>query len=238
MIQSHNQTIDMEQLAPLSTESSDDFRYLPTVNQTTPEYFYDTFPEGETFPNLQNTSKSLDISWINRKVDKAFQHSLSKVDWQLFLTLKFLKKSFNSLRPKATWERKRYVWWVMSALRLSLGLSRNDIQYFCTEESNENGEAHYHILIHCVYPHKVSVQATRSMLLHWLDPWIVTIPKKEKKDLEEPHLQTIRDVSRTVSYVLKLPLDQHEPKPFFHSFKFVRFYQRYLRWKNNSSNPF
>jgi hypothetical protein len=200
------------------------------------QYVYGDFPDGDTFINFQDEHKHPSTRYIRRKMACAFQYSLRKVDWQLFLTLKFRRRSYNSLKPAATQERKRYAWELLMGLPKNLLLSRNDIQFFATEEVNANDEAHYHILIFCARPEKASVEATRQMLLMMIDPKIIVVPKMRENQAEEPHLQTIKNLFRAVDYVLKTPIEQQGEKPYFHSEKFARFTLRHEIWKNRNKH--
>lgn len=187
---------------------------------------YETFPDGEDFIDLQNTSNSLNINYIEGKYDKAFYYSLRKVQWNLFLSIQYRKLGLKSKTESSHKRRRDLIRRIFKITAGKLGLSNNDLQYFCFEERNQLIGSHLHLVVHCKRPDKASVEATKDTLLWLLQRLhrVIVIPNGHTK-----HVQTVDYSDRTLKYCLKLKLDENE-KPFFHSFDFIRFYHRHLKW--------
>ena len=212
---------------------SEDFSAI-LKKQNNSGYDYDTFPEGVYFHDLQNTSNTLNISYIEGKYDRAFYYSLKKIQWHLFLSIQFRTRKYNGRSPCDYLMRRGFIKEFFEEIIVSQNLSQNDLQYFCFEERNSLIGSHLHLVVHCKHPELVSVDQTRLAMLQLLDDneHIVIIPTGHTK-----HVQKVDYSDKVLKYCLKLRLDDTE-KPYFHSNGFTRFYQRHLNWlakqKSNS----
>jgi hypothetical protein len=189
---------------------------------------YELLPSGHTFIDIQNTSKRLIYNYILHKIDRAFYEPLSLIAWDFFVSLQFTAKKFRHNSDTSRKKRKMYIYQLFHRLNNKLNLSTNDIQWFCTEENNADDEYHCHIIVKCVYPDKSPLEQTRLALMDLINPQIVIIPSQTNSKGEPLHVQTIYFQDRCLRYVLKTNWDQTEPKPYFHSFKFVRWYNRHI----------
>jgi len=202
--------------------SSEDFR-----TSKSSEYVTTLLPDGLYLPNPE---KLVGMERLIRcKFDNAYYQPLRKIDWNVFVTLKFRRKRYTSTSQSASWRRERYLRDLGHEVIGQLNLSSNDLQYFWAEETNAENQAHYHVLFHRVYPNKCSVEDLRKSIERNIDPKIVQIPRT-LADHEPPHVQTVKSQDQVVRYVLKLPLFRDEPKVVGHSHKFVRFFKRRENW--------
>jgi hypothetical protein len=193
---------------------------------------YDTFPNGEDIHDLQNTSNTLNISYIEGKYDRAFYYSLKRIDWHLFLSIQFRPYRYKGKSHSSFLNRREFTRTFFEKVTLKLGLSNNDLQYFGFEESNAVEGSHFHIVVHCKRPDKASIEATQQAMLQILQEnhKIVIIPPKHNL-----HIQKVDYSDRTLKYCLKLKLDEQE-KPYFHSFGFITFYNRHLNWQEKQKS--
>jgi hypothetical protein len=204
---------------------TEDFRKI-LKKQNNSGYDYETFPEGVYFHDLQNTSNTLNISYIEGKYDRAFYYSLKRIDWHLFLSIQFRTPKYNGRSSSAQLKRRGFIKEFFEEIIVSQNLSQNDLQYFCFEERNSLIGSHLHLVVHCKHPELVSVDQTRLAMLQLLEDneHIAIIPTGHTK-----HVQIVDYSDKVLKYCLKLRLDDTE-KPYFHSNGFTRFYQRHLNW--------
>jgi len=204
---------------------TEEFRHILNTQKYS-GYDYDTFPNGEYFHDLHNTSNTLNISYIEWKYDRAFYYSLKKIEWHLFLSIQFRTRKYNGRSSTDHQNRRGFIKEFFEELIVSQNLSQNDLQYFCFEERNSLIGSHLHLVVHCKHPELVSVDQTRLAMLQLLEDnqHIVIIPTDHTK-----HVQKVDYSDKVLKYCLKLRLDDTE-KPYFHSNGFTRFYQRHLNW--------
>ena len=204
---------------------TEEFRHILNTQKYS-GYDYDTFPNGEYFHDLQNTSNSLNISYIEGKYDRAFYYSLKRIRWDLFLSIQFKTPKYNGRSSYDFLKRREFIREFFEEIVVSLNLKQNDLQYFCFEERNSLIGSHLHIIVHCKHPETVSVDQTRLAMLQLLqdNQHIVIIPSGHTD-----HVQKVNYSDRVLKYCLKLRLDDTE-KPYFHSHGFTRFYNRHLNW--------
>jgi hypothetical protein len=184
-------------------------------------------PDGLYLPNPE---KLVGMERLIRcKFDNAYYQPLRKIDWNVFVTLKFRGKRYTGTSQSGSWRRERYLRDLGHEVIGELDLSSNDLQYFWAEEINAEDQAHYHVLFHLVYPDKCSLDDLRRSIEVNIDPKIVQIPKS-LPDQEPPHVQTVKSRDQVVRYVLKVPLFQDEPKVVGYSHKFIRFWKRHRNW--------
>jgi len=196
-----------------------------------PDYSPTAFPNGIFLPSK---AEPADTKLISYKFDNAYYEPLRKIDWNVFVTLKFRGKRYTGSSPSGAWRRERYLRELGHEVIGELNLSSNDLQYFWAEEINSDQEAHYHVLFHSVYSDKCSAEDLRGSIERNIDPKIVQIPRTVGSE-EPPHVQTVQSQDRVVRYLLKIPIFQNEPKTVGHSHKFVRFWKRQNRWRMRSA---
>jgi hypothetical protein len=205
--------------------SSEEFKEILSLQKDS-GFDYETFPEGEDFHDLQNTSNSLNINYVEGKYDRAFYYSLRKIQWDLFLSIQFRKPKYKARSDSAFQNRRAFMWEFFEETKARLFLSKQDLHYFCFEENNRVEGSHFHIVVFCKRPDKASVDKTRQAMLDILKEYehIVIIPPNHTK-----HVQKIDYRDRVLKYSLKINLDDTE-KPYFHSVGFCCFYNRHLKW--------
>jgi hypothetical protein len=187
---------------------------------------YDPSPDSEEINDLHKDANPLNSSNIEDQYDSAFYHALKKIQWHLFLSIKFRTEGLIGESRSSMLMRREFVRKLFRLTINKLELNQNDLQYFAFEERNLDEGNHLHIVVHCKHPEKASVEATRQVMLQALEEngKFVIIPPDHSK-----HIQLVDHSERVLRYCLKLKLDENE-KSFFHSLGFIRFYHRHLNW--------
>ena len=158
--------------------------------------------------------------------DEAWYYHLSQINWDFFLSLRYIKQSHYGKSSISHSRRKDLIWKLFQNTRKELQLPRNAIQWFASTEDNQIEGCHNHILVRS----RCDVPFTKKEVLQ-------TIFKNLPNDLVEntmiktgeilpKSLKFVQNRPQLVSYVLKVKDGEEKitgiKEMEFFSEKFVR----------------
>jgi len=167
----------------------------------------------------------------------SFYYSLKEIEWHIMLTLKFRRLGYKGKSKSAAWYRDDYLHSLMFKTKEKIGMSRNDLIYFGTEEYNDSSEFHIHTVVHIKNQINTPIESTRRSLMDSIDPKIVIIPAPVKNshpsDRLYRHCEIVDSSDRSLRYINKIQQSYDSGKRIFHDKgkNFIQFYNGYMKNK-------